>query len=49
MKKLSELCPGWGCCILAREDLGLLGALLEGRLLDSHGGAGKGLAWQEEV
>lgn len=29
--------------------MGLLGALLEGRLLDSHGGAGKGLAGRREV
>ena len=50
VKKLPELCPVWGCCIPAREDRGPTGSSVwGGRLQDSHGGAGKVLAWQEEV
>lgn len=37
MKKLPELCPGWGCCILAREDRGLAGS--------SVGGEAAGQPW----
>lgn len=29
-EELPELCPGWGCCILAREDRGLAGSSVEG-------------------
>lgn len=30
VKKLPELCPGWGCCIPAREDRGPAGSFVEG-------------------